>query len=46
VGAGYKLTSSVGLNINYMVDFNHAFEEDYDGGERNSGFAFTLGYAF
>ncbi|GAB2985536.1 hypothetical protein GCM10027049_25430 [Mucilaginibacter puniceus] len=46
VGAGYKVTSNLGLNINCIFDVTPTFEEAYDGGEKNRGFVFTLGYSF
>lgn len=46
IGAGYKFTDNVGLNVNYIFDFANAAEKAYDSGEKNSGFVFTLGYSF
>lgn len=46
IGAGYKFNNRVGANLHYMFDFSHAADEANDTGERNSGFAITLGYSF
>jgi outer membrane immunogenic protein len=46
IGAGYAITNNVGINLNYMFDFGHAGKGSNDTGERNSGFALTLGYKF
>jgi outer membrane immunogenic protein len=46
VGAGYKFSANVGLNVNYIFDFSNAAKKAYDNGEKNSGFIFTLGYSF
>lgn len=46
LGAGYEISNNVGLNLNYIFDFGHAGEGSNDTGERNSGFALTLGYKF
>lgn len=46
IGAGYKFTDNVGINVNYIFDFSNAAEKAYDSGEKNSGFLFTLGYSF
>jgi len=46
LGAGYKFNDNVSLNVNYIFDFSHAAEGNYDNGERNSGFLFTVGYLF
>lgn len=46
LGAGYEISNNVGINLNYLFDFGHAGEGSNDTGERNSGFALTLGYKF
>jgi hypothetical protein len=46
LGVGYNLSKNVSLNLNYLFDFQHAAESSNDTGERNSGFALTVGYLF
>lgn len=46
LGAGYDLTNNIGVNLHYMFDFGRAGEGSNDTGEKNSGFALTLGYKF
>jgi outer membrane immunogenic protein len=46
VGASYSIADNVGLNLNYIMDFDHAAKGTADSGQRNSGFAFTVGLKF
>jgi hypothetical protein len=48
LGAGYNFNTHVGLNVNYMFDFNNTFNGNAveDTGERNSGFVLSVGYLF
>ncbi len=46
LGAGYTITDKVGVNLHYAFDFGHAAKSNADTGERNSGFALTLGVKF
>jgi outer membrane immunogenic protein len=46
LGAGYEINDNLGINLNYLFDLGHAGEGSNDTGERNSGFALTLGYKF
>lgn len=46
LGAGYTITDKIGVNLHYAFDFGHAAKSNADAGERNSGFALTLGVKF
>lgn len=47
LGAGYKFSKNVGINLNYIFDLQHTAESgSNDTGEKNSGFALTVGYLF
>jgi outer membrane immunogenic protein len=46
LGVGYNINSNVGINLHYTFDFQHAGEGSTDTGERNRGFALTVGYLF
>lgn len=47
LGAGYKFSKNVGVNLNYIFDLQHVAESgSNDSGEKNSGFVLTVGYLF
>lgn len=48
VGAGYMFNNNVGVNVNYVIDFQHIAQREglLNVQERNSGFALTLSYLF
>ncbi|GAB3924280.1 porin family protein [Mucilaginibacter myungsuensis] len=46
LGAGYKFNQDLGIKLHYITDFQHTSEEAYNTGEKNSGFALTVGYLF
>lgn len=46
LGVGYYFLKNVGLNLNYLFDFQHTYTGANDTGEKNSGFALTVSYLF
>lgn len=47
LGAGYKLTDNVGVNLHYMFDFQNTSDgSTSDTGEKNRGFGLSLSYLF
>jgi outer membrane immunogenic protein len=47
LGAGYKFNENIGVNLHYVVDLQNAAETgSNDTGEKNSGFALTVGFLF
>lgn len=46
VGVGYKVNKDIGLKLHYITDFQRAGSGSNDTGERNSGFALSVGYLF
>jgi outer membrane immunogenic protein len=46
LGLGYDITDIFNINANYVIDLSHTGKKQYDEGERNSGFIFTLGARF
>jgi len=49
LGIGYKFTDNINAKLHYLIDLQHTFDGSAgasDDGEKNSGFALTLGYSF
>jgi outer membrane immunogenic protein len=46
VGLGGNLSNNISLNVNYLFDFQRTTKGSTDSGEKNRGFAFTVGCLF
>jgi outer membrane immunogenic protein len=48
IGAGYNFNKKLGINLNYIFDFNHTFDGSVaeDTGEKNSGFVLSVSCLF